>query len=709
MDGSHVPADDEGLIPVSSRGTAADAFFWLGDAVYLDKPAPGNVFIREPMGLASMRADFTRQLYRGQYCLARRSTAIFGTWDDHDMGVNDGNASYMYKRETQQMFLDFLDLPDARELGFARQWPTLVRAVSAGSAGLGDVDDEGQHALPLSREQLAGLPAMPPLPAVASASPSVFARAPASALDEAMRALLAKQWAARRARDGVYNSVLLGPPGRRVKVLLLDVRTSQLKVKNGTGVFRREDESMLGADQWRWAEREILSAAAPRGSPEYREHGAELLVAVSGIEAISWGKPITEGWRSFEHDRARLLALIAEATVRSHRDAAAAEPRRRPLAALVVSGDVHFSEFQRTFVVHNDTFAPDPDARAVHPSAAAVTAGAGLAATPGMLGTLAQLGRLVDTLAGAAPAPLPAAAPGSGFVTPVVELTTSGVTHGWGEMAGQRTLAGSIARSLFPLLLRAHVTGLDLGAAHGDLLHEYLVDALAKDPQSQAALARVWARVQSQGWQWFYHNYAAAHVDWDADVLRLTIRDRLGAVALDFPFPMAFLRAHDVHALARAAEAGLTEIPAAEAVPGTLTRWRSRAAAHAYFSAALAQAREELSTRLLPAGELDIVQGFRGLWLEHRRQIQAAWVFAWLAAVLALRMLLGWSVGSAVAALCCLRCCSPRGRFCCGACKRVDGTSAEYLPLPTADADTLAAAGKAAPEVARRRSARTSS
>src|SRR5690606_1273195 len=53
---------------------------------------------------------------------------VVGTWDDHDYGVNDGGAEYPKKRESQQVFLDFFEVPhdDVRRcregVYFSRVW-----------------------------------------------------------------------------------------------------------------------------------------------------------------------------------------------------------------------------------------------------------------------------------------------------------------------------------------------------------------------------------------------------------------------------------------------------------------------------------------------------------------------------------------------------------------------------------------------------------
>lgn len=38
-----------------------------------------------------------------------KSTKILGTWDDHDYGINDSGSEYPHKKDSQKLFLDFLD------------------------------------------------------------------------------------------------------------------------------------------------------------------------------------------------------------------------------------------------------------------------------------------------------------------------------------------------------------------------------------------------------------------------------------------------------------------------------------------------------------------------------------------------------------------------------------------------------------------------
>ena len=44
------------------------------------------------------------------YLKLTKTIPVLGTWDDHDYGANDGGEEYSKKRESQQLFLDFLDV-----------------------------------------------------------------------------------------------------------------------------------------------------------------------------------------------------------------------------------------------------------------------------------------------------------------------------------------------------------------------------------------------------------------------------------------------------------------------------------------------------------------------------------------------------------------------------------------------------------------------
>jgi alkaline phosphatase D len=115
----------------------------------------------------------------------------------------------------------------------------------------------------------------------------------------------------RRARAGMYESSLWGPPGRRVKVILLDVRY----------FFDPQAAShqILGREQWAWLEAQLRGGA---------EGGWDFTVLVSGVQMVALGNPFAEHWGLFPSERDRLFDLI--------------EATRAP-GVVLVSGDVHYA------------------------------------------------------------------------------------------------------------------------------------------------------------------------------------------------------------------------------------------------------------------------------------------------------------------------------------------------------------------------------
>ena len=77
-----------------------DVWIWLGDNIYGDTE-----------NMDTLRAKYARQKAHPVYQQLRQSTPILGVWDDHDYGVNDGGKEYPRRKESQQLMLDFLDVP----------------------------------------------------------------------------------------------------------------------------------------------------------------------------------------------------------------------------------------------------------------------------------------------------------------------------------------------------------------------------------------------------------------------------------------------------------------------------------------------------------------------------------------------------------------------------------------------------------------------
>jgi alkaline phosphatase D len=146
----------------------------------------------------------------------------------------------------------------------------------------------------------------------------------------------------RRDRDGVYGSWVFGEPGRRVQVILPDLRYNRTaltplpmgsdnyeewaraRVAAGLdmpGPYIRNPDpqaTMLGERQWQWLERQL-------------EVPAEIRLIGSSVQVLAdftgW-----ESWANFPRDQQRLFDLIR---------------RQRANGVLFLSGDIHYAELSK--------------------------------------------------------------------------------------------------------------------------------------------------------------------------------------------------------------------------------------------------------------------------------------------------------------------------------------------------------------------------
>lgn len=77
-----------------------DMFLWLGDNIYGDS---------EQREVLQGKYDLLNE--NAGYSKFKKSIKIDGTWDDHDYGINDGGKEFPAKALSQQLLLDFLEVP----------------------------------------------------------------------------------------------------------------------------------------------------------------------------------------------------------------------------------------------------------------------------------------------------------------------------------------------------------------------------------------------------------------------------------------------------------------------------------------------------------------------------------------------------------------------------------------------------------------------
>jgi alkaline phosphatase D len=132
----------------------------------------------------------------------------------------------------------------------------------------------------------------------------------------------------RRTKEGVYDAHVFGPEGRRVQVIMLDLRYFRTALKRvpkeqamlgGPYVPTDDaDATMMGEAQWRWLE-------------ETLKQPAELRLIVSSIQfaaELHGG----ECWANLPHEKERLMEVLR---------------RTKASGVVVLSGDRHWCEFSR--------------------------------------------------------------------------------------------------------------------------------------------------------------------------------------------------------------------------------------------------------------------------------------------------------------------------------------------------------------------------
>jgi alkaline phosphatase D len=115
----------------------------------------------------------------------------------------------------------------------------------------------------------------------------------------------------RRTQSGIYASRVFGPEGKRVCLILLDVRTHRDAPRTGGDI--------LGEAQWAWFEKTL------------RASDAQIHIICSGSQILPT-EHRHEKWGDYPDSRERLLKLIAST---------------QPGGVILLSGDRHFAEISR--------------------------------------------------------------------------------------------------------------------------------------------------------------------------------------------------------------------------------------------------------------------------------------------------------------------------------------------------------------------------
>jgi hypothetical protein len=355
----------------------ATAFVWGGDAVYADDRVlvqgqgwwwwrPRRIMEASPSYLASLYKQ--QQLVDGYKALLDTGISIFGTIDDHDYGINNGDKTYKWKKESGIEFVKFLGLSnnnnnneedddDDESSAMAQR-----AAKGLGVYGVQLFDFSRPHGQRLLSDKEAGLD-----PDVTSPQPDL--------------------------RKGGSSS-----ENQLVAIFCLDVRThkSPWRSSNNSKLQERlfvpdTEGDFLGETQWEWFEQAIGRSQAA------------VNIVVTGLQVhthvgagLIWDGNIVEGWSKFPRAQHRLYQALLQANVQ---------------APLLITGDVHLAQMLR-----KDCRRPQPE-------------------------------QIIKSIA----------ADNNTYTTrPIMEVTTSGMTHSWGSscVCGRPNLNPLCRISYFSIIFR---------------------------------------------------------------------------------------------------------------------------------------------------------------------------------------------------------------------------------------------------------------
>ena len=82
------------------RSKAPDVFVYLGDNIYGDTE-----------DMDELRSKYAQLGAKTEFQALRECCTVHATWDDHDYGANDAGKHYAQKEASQEIFLDFWQVP----------------------------------------------------------------------------------------------------------------------------------------------------------------------------------------------------------------------------------------------------------------------------------------------------------------------------------------------------------------------------------------------------------------------------------------------------------------------------------------------------------------------------------------------------------------------------------------------------------------------
>ncbi|KAG7372397.1 phosphodiesterase/alkaline phosphatase D-like protein [Nitzschia inconspicua] len=252
---------------IASRNPTA--FVWGGDAIYADSQGAIDWTTFPPQSThqcatpSRLRALYQTQLRNPGYrALLEQNVTIFGTFDDHDFGCDNGDGTFEHKYESGLEYVNFIDLPVDS---------VMRRRAEAGYGVYGvKVFD---FARPVGHQEVS-------------------------------------EWEAGIDADiDMIHEPTSFLSNQTVAVFVLDVRSNKSPWKKGSERFKLDfDGDYLGERQWQWFESSI------------RRSRANVNVILNGLQVHASRYPdgnVAESWERYPRAQQRLFDALLQDGVES--------------------------------------------------------------------------------------------------------------------------------------------------------------------------------------------------------------------------------------------------------------------------------------------------------------------------------------------------------------------------------------------------------
>ena len=294
-------------------------FIWTGDAVYTNSSRSALSDSFDMLSTNRFYKLFVENMtIRGKQSKSKSEynpdSVVYGVWDDHDMGVNDGGSSVKDRFERRQIYNQFINQPMHKfiqtdiDTDTSKVTPETIPNLPLYKT-FTTVSEDKSHSIKFILLDTRYDRSDHIIPSIGSSSHPYHRYTPLSALVAA-------------AIRGLSSTII-----------------NDYNVDNVDNV-EQFDGDLLGRDQWQWLQDTLEASNEPNNTPTFH-------VIISSIQIFTTN-PIVESWGHFPQSKQKLFDLLHQ---------------YQPRGLAFLSGDVHHGEISyitQKVIVPNPIPKPKP-------------------------------------------------------------------------------------------------------------------------------------------------------------------------------------------------------------------------------------------------------------------------------------------------------------------------------------------------------------